>query len=44
MQITCEGFAEACIPIAPELPDNLQEDPLQTDYGIDVDEETWVVD
>lgn len=44
LQITCEGFAEACVPIAPELPDNLQDDPLQTDYGIDVDEETWEVD
>lgn len=44
LQITCEGFAEACVPIAPELPDNLQDNPLQTDYGIDVDEETWEVD
>ncbi len=41
LQITCEGFAEACIPAAPELPDTLQEGPIKADYGIDVDEETW---
>lgn len=44
LQITCEGFAEACIPAAPEFPDNLQKDTPQKDYGIDVDEETWEVD
>lgn len=44
LQITCEGFAEACIPAVPELPEDASGTVPQTEYGIDVDEKTWEVD
>ena len=44
LQITCEGFAEACIPAVPELPEDASGTVPQTEYGTDVDEKTWEVD
>lgn len=44
LQITCEGFAEACIPAVPELPEDVSGTVPQTEYGTDVDEDTWEVD
>ena len=44
LQITCEGFAEACISAVPELPEDASGTVPQTEYGTDVDEKTWEVD